>query len=280
MLGLGSNVLAEILAAIIVAFFMWMFSILLRLPFVFRKRRRLLQFFGITKECPRLILYLSMVVVRPFGSQNFRGEVRSFAEPVVPVVPAVELSTIVPVADLFREPLLDELPAFIRTWLGNKVHWSFDKISLIFSASPYERSLVERGSIIAVGDPHYNSAADLYTETCNPFLKMVQTGPSTVVTVNRGVRRGDVFQPRQDYMDDLAIVEKLQDTATKSTVLIAGGSGAFGTVGAVRFIVDKWEKLRADFGSEPFAICLRFQDILSDPNAVDKPVELSRFRAE
>ena len=58
MLGLGSNVLAEILAAITLIFLGWILSVLLRLPFVYRKRRRLFEFFEITEECPRLIVYL------------------------------------------------------------------------------------------------------------------------------------------------------------------------------------------------------------------------------
>jgi len=49
-------------------------------------------------------------------------------------------------------------------------------------------------------------------------------------------------------------------------------------MGAVHFIVERWEKLREDFGTKPFAICLRFQDVGSDPNVLMKPVELSRFQ--
>ncbi len=275
MLGLGSTVFANILAAIIVGVFGWILSILLRLPFVYRKRRRLFQFFGITKECPRLMVYLSTVFVHPFGSEDFRGEVRSFAGPAVP---ATELSTIEPIAELFNDPLLDSLPATIRTWLGEKVHWSFGKISPIFASSPHDRNQVERGNIITVGSQYYNSAGDLYTETCNPVLKIEQVGQTMVICVKQGARQGDVFQPRVGQADDLAIVEKLQDAATQSTVFIAAGLGIVGTMGAVRFMAEKWEKLHEDFGMKPFTICLRFQDVGSDPNVLMKPVELSRFQ--
>jgi len=206
MLGLGSNVLAEILAAITLIFLGWILSVLLRLPFVYRKRRRLFEFFEITEECPRLIVYLSTVFVRMWGSEDFRGEARSFTGPAVP---AAELSTIEPIARLFNDPFLDSLPISIRAWLGNKVHWSFRKISPIFSSSPHDRNQVEKGNIITVGSQYYNSAGDLYTETCNPILKMEQAGQPMVIRVKRGARQGDVFQQRAGQADDLAIVEKI-----------------------------------------------------------------------
>ncbi len=273
MFELGSNILAEILATIILIFLGWILSILLRLPFVYRKRRRLFEFFGITEKCPRIEVYLSTVFVHMWGSEDFRGEARSFGGPAVP---AAELATIEPITRLFNDPFLDGLPTSIRAWLGEKVHWSFRKISPIFS-SPKDRNQVEHGNIITVGSQYYNSAGDLYTETCNSILKMVQVDDNMVIRVERGARKGDLFRARTDHVDDLSIVEKLHDAATQSTVFIAAGLGVVGTMGAVHFIVDKWDQLRKDFGTEHFAICLRFQDVGSDPNILMRPIELSRF---
>ena len=277
MFGLGSNVLANILAAIIIAFLGWIASVILRLPLVYRRRRQLFQFLGITKDQPTFTVYLSTVFVSPFGSSDFRGTPRSFAGPAVP---AVELTFIEPIARLFRDPLLDGLPTVIRRWLGNKVHWSFQPISPIFTGSPQDRNEVEQGNVFTVGSQYYNSAGDLYTETCNPFLKMEQVGQQMVIRIEQGPRAGEVFVQRPGQADDLAIVEKLNDAATNSTVFIAAGLGVVGTSGAVHFIVENWTRLQEDFGIRAFAICLRFQDIRTDPNAFRRPVELSRFQIE
>jgi hypothetical protein len=271
---LGSDVLANILAAIIIGIAGWLLSIILRLPFIYRRRRKLFEFFGVTKDRPQILVYLSTVFVIPGGSVDFRGTPRTFAGPAVP---AAELSTIEPVTRLFNDPSLDSLPSTFRKWLGDKVHWSFRPIAPVFSSSPDNRNQVKQGNIITVGSQYYNSAGDLYTETCNPILKMTPNNQGMVIQVKKGSRTGDVFQPRQGHADDLAIVERLRDNPTGSNVFIAAGLGVIGTMGAVHFIVNNWAKLASDFGNEPFAICLRFQDVDKDPNAVMKPVELSRF---
>jgi hypothetical protein len=271
---LGSDVLANILAAIIIGVVGWLLSIILRLPFIYRRRRKLFRFFGITKDRPQILIYLSTVFVIRGGSLDFKGTQRTFAGPAVP---AAELSTIEPVSRLFSDPSLASLPSIFRKWLGDKVHWSFRLITPLFSASPDDRSQVAQGNIITVGSQYYNSAGDLYTETCNPILKMTQSSQGMIIQVKKGTRTGDTFQPRQGHADDLAIVERLRDNPTRSNVFIAAGLGVIGTMGAVHFIVNNWAKLADDFGIEPFAICLRFQDIDKDPNAVMKPVELSRF---
>jgi hypothetical protein len=199
----------------------------LRLPFTYRKRRQLLQFFGLTKDRPKIIVYLSTVFVLPGGSVDFRGTPRTFAGPAVP---SAELNVIEPIARIFNDPLLDGLPTPIREWLANKVHWSFQRIVPVFSASPRDRNQVEQGNIITVGSQFYNSAGDLYTETCSPVLKMQGTGHGMVIRVTQGPRANDTFQQRPGQADDLAIVEKLCDNATSSTVFIAAGLGVVGTM--------------------------------------------------
>lgn len=278
MSGLGSDVLANVIAGVLVSVLAWIVPLLVLLPFVFFKRRRLFQFFGITKDRPSFIVYFSTVFVVPGGSVDFRGTPRTFAGPAIP---AAELHIIEPVAKLLSDRLLSSIPSAIRKWLGNKVHWFFLPVSPTFKGSPQERNQVEQGNILTVGSQYYNSAGDLYTETCNPILRMEQDDQGKmVVRVNRGPRAGGIFEQRAGQPDDLALVEKLHDKATNSTVFIAAGLGVVGTMGAVHFVVENWAKLREDFGTKPFAVCLRFQDVRTDPNAFKKPIELSRFQIE
>jgi len=124
----------------------------------------------------------------------------------------------------------------------------------------------------------YNSIADHFLETYDPILRMVQIGQRMVIRVNKGQRSGDVFEQRQGQADDLAIVEKLYDEPNNRAVFFAAGLGVVGTIGAVNYIVNNWSKLEKDFKATPFAICLRFQNVLNDPHAYKKPIELSWFR--
>jgi len=274
MLGLGSNILTNVLAMIAVGLAGWFLTTTLRLPFVYRRRRNLFKFFGMSGSDARLTAYLSTVFVQPGGSLDFRGTARTFAGPAIPFA---ELSTVEPIAKLFSDPLLEGLPAPIRAWLGNKVHWSFGSITPDFRASPQDRNAVACGNLLTVGSQYYNSAGDLYTETLGTILKMEQVPQGMRIRVQGGPRAGDSFQPRPGQPDDLAIVEKLYDQATKSTVLVAAGLGVVGTMGAVYFIVERWQELFEEFGTGRFAICLRFQNVVDDPSAFKKPIELSRF---
>ncbi|MCL5994692.1 MAG: hypothetical protein M1546_01400 [Chloroflexi bacterium] len=98
-----------------------------------------------------------------------------------------------------------------------------------------------------------------------------------VIRVQRGPRKGDTFDKRDGQPDDIAIVEKLIDQTTKSTIFIAAGVGASGTVGALYYLMGNWRNLSKRFDSSPFAICIRFQDIPNDANWLKKPIELAAF---
>ena len=269
-----SSVVANMIAAVALVILGWALSIMVRLPFVYRHRRELFRFFGITKDKQRLMVYLSTVFVQPFGSADFRGASRSFSGPAIP---AIELAAVQPVLQLFLSPVLDGLPSRMREWLGDRGHWTFRLVLPTFSASPAETSQVQPENMLAVGSQYYNAAADLYAETENPFLKMEQVGAQMRIRVLKGPRSGDTFEARPESGDDMAIVERLLDDAHNTTIFIAAGLGVVGTRGAVQYLVDNWARLHKDFGVEPFAVCLRFQDVAADPNAYRKPVELSRF---
>ena len=271
---IGLNVLANILAALVVAILGWVASIVLRLPSVYRQRRDLFEFLGISQDEHRFLVYLSTLFVAPSGSADFRGVRRSFKGPAIP---AVELAVVQPVTQLFVSPFLQSLPASIRRWLGNKVHWTFQEILPEFSPSPPNRNEIEPTNMLTVGSRYYNAAGDLYAETGDPFLKMEQVSTAMVISVRKGPREGDVFQQRPNCNDDLAIVEKLFDEAHGTTVFIAAGLGVVGTLGAVQYLIDRWAQLHDEFDTEPFAVCLRFQDVATDPSAYKKPVELARF---
>jgi hypothetical protein len=123
----------------------------------------LFKFLGLTPDNPHFTVYLSSLFVQPGGAVDFRGTPRCFAGPAVS---AAELSVIEPVRRLFSNAVLDGLPASLRSWLARNAHWSFGAITPDIWASPQDRHKVEAGNLLTVGSQYYNSAGDLYTETC------------------------------------------------------------------------------------------------------------------
>ena len=78
MQGIGSNIIAEILATALIAVIGWLLSVVLRMPFIYRQRRGLFEFFGVTRDNQRLLVYLSTLFVASGGSADFRGTRRTF----------------------------------------------------------------------------------------------------------------------------------------------------------------------------------------------------------
>lgn len=238
------------------------------------RRRRLLSFWGITRSQPQLNVYVSTLFVRKWGAVDFRGTVRSYAGPAIS---SQELSVTSEIPGLFSAPLLDQLPDRLRQWLGTRIHWSLQEIQPVLIASPSDRGKVGPGNALAIGSPGYNSAADLYTETCDPFLIFEQPEDKTVIRVARGPRKGDILDDDRGPYDETAIVQRLYYRETRSTIVMAAGHGVPGTVGAVRYIASRWERLAREFGDRPFAVCLRFPSAYAAPNALRNPVEIGRF---
>ena len=271
------NIFANIISTILITLLAWLLPLLFLLPVICLKRLRFFLFFGITKQHNKIKAYFSSVYVFPGGSADFNGIARSFFGPATP---SGELGIMQSVSDLFKEPLLDGLPKAIQEWLGKRI-WLLSNISPSFGGSPAIRTEIENSNIITIGSQYYNIVTDYYTETCNPILKMViNQNNQAIITVARGKRRNDIFAPRPQLDDDLAIIEKIIDKTTGNTIFITAGLGVFGTISAVHYLCNNWKKLHGAFGNKPFAVCIRVQNITTDPNAIKKPVELSRFQEE
>lgn len=253
-----------------------MLSILLvGLPLVWWRRRKLFRFLGLTKQQPDFLVYLSTVFVERGGSLDFRGTARTFSGPAVP---AAELAALEPVARLFTESLLDELPKRLRRWLARRVSWVFQDVAPQFLASPQDVADVQSGNLLTVGSRYYNSAGDLFAQPGQLMLAMEQQQQQMVIRVTGGSEKGRVFQTRDNSSEDLAILERLYDPDTNSTVFVAAGLGVTGTRGAVEYFARRWKDLYARFGTDRFALCLRFENVASDPNAYRRAEELSSYK--
>lgn len=248
--------------------------LILSLRYIVGRRRRLLEFFGLTKDHSDLTVYLSTLFVESGGSRDFRGVARTFSGEATP---AYESEVAPIIGTLFDAPLLDDLPDRLRSWLGSKVHWSLRPIRPTVCPSPRDCSSVQPGNAFIVGSPAYNSVADLYAKTCNPFLRFEQTRAPTVIRVVRGPTKGKILDTERGQDDDTALVERVVDEATDHTAIMVAGHGVPGTVGAVHYVADNWEKLHQKSDTRPFAICLLFPSVYRDATAIHRPVVLARF---
>jgi hypothetical protein len=271
---LGLSALYDILKWLVGALGAILFVFLIGLPPVWWRRRKLFRFLGLTRERPRFLVYLSTVFVTSGGSLDFRGTARTFSGPAVP---AGELATIEPVARLFSDSALEELPKRLRGWFARKVSWIFQDVSPEFLASPQAPSGVQQGNLLTVGSRYYNSAGDVFAQSGRMMLSMEQQQQQMVIRVTRGSDVNRVFQQRAGNAEDLAILERFSDPGTGSTVFVAAGLGVTGTRGAVEYLAVRWRELYARFGADPFALCLRFNNVLNDPNAHRRAEELGVY---
>lgn len=263
----GISIFEEVLIGTLVGFVLWLLPLLLRIILTSSSRRQLIKFFGVTREHQIPIVYFSTVFVTRFGSKDFKGEPRSF---FWPAIPDAELRVIQPLSRIFESSTLNNLPAWIRVWLSNSVHWSFSQIQPELLSSPENtRDVRQGGCIITVGSQYYNSAGTLFAETLSPLLQM---DASSGISVVHGANAGEEFHFETN--GDIAIVEKLYDRATDTTGFILAGMGIIGTIGAVHYLFTNWHELYQRFDDQPFAICLRFANTNNDPNTHLRPTEL------
>jgi hypothetical protein len=269
MIDFGSDVLKNIVIGVALIVLGWLIRLPLLIPIVFVRRRRQMNFFGVTKQHPRQIAYLSTLFVLPGGSTDFRGTPRSFSDLAVA---DYELRAIPILDEIWEAPLLDGLPSFFRAQLA-RADWRFGNIELQVKSSPRDKKDVKRGgSILTIGSQFYNSAGDLYLNSLDTFLVMEEKN-GMVIRVRKGKETDKLYAPF-GQINDLAIIERAVDTATGTTVFFLAGLGINGTLGAVYHLAKHWNILSKKYKAKPFALCLGFKDVLNDPNAFMRPTVL------
>jgi hypothetical protein len=77
--------------------------------------------------------------------------------------------------------------------------------------------------------------------------------------------------------EDYGIVQRLFHAPTNTTAFVVAGIGTTGTTGATHYLANNWRTLSKRFGQEPFAVCLGFQNVQSNPNSFLEPVVILRF---
>lgn len=269
MSNISNDVLSNILATVIVAFLLLLLRIPSLLMMLFGRRRRKLRFFGIVGPHAKQTVYLSTLFVRAFGASNYTMEPRSFSGPAVP---SYEFATLEALHQLWREPTLENLPKLLRPTLG-RLSWRLQPVQLDSRSSPRSAAEVEfGGSIVAVGGQHYNVVTKLFLDTLRPYLTISDDGGSIVLLASEESIVGNTSDKAALEFEDYGILQRLFHPPTNTTALIVAGLGTTGTTGAAFYLVKNWHDLSKRFGQEPFAVCLGFKNVRSNPNSFLEPV--------
>jgi hypothetical protein len=203
-----------------------------------RKRRKLLDFFGLGKD-NRLVVYMtSRPVYEPF---NERG------------VPSEELQLVSTISSLFSSSRLGPIPEAFSGLIDS--FWLIKRPSIEFLASPQHAEDVRPVSAICVGGPAYNVATAYYSKTCTPYFVLSYENEEWSVRILRGSKAGKTIIADEGW--DLGILNKCYDVKNATTVFIAAGMGINGTIAAAYHLVANWKALQAMYKDQEFGLCLK-----------------------
>lgn len=228
---LGTNVLAEFVALVLLVVAGWILYSLTR-------RRRLLRFFGILSS-RRIVVYLSHLQIVAGGALDIMGIPRSYEGTAVAFG---EMAVGSQFRDLFNYfvPSLSENPGFLSQLLISDV-----QVQVL--ASPLNQQQVERAtSFITLGSPFY-SAASAFAETSGSQAKFDLAAPTIIVA-------GIAPVAHTDY----GFVERIIDSNRRS-VFYAAGLPELGTIGAANYLAEQWSQLSKKYGNDRnFLVMLEF----------------------
>jgi hypothetical protein len=205
-----------------------------------KKRTRLIEFFGVSKE-RRIVIYWSLVRVLEGGSVGVDNLPRGYNGATIP---AGELDLIAIYQRLFNYivPSLQEQPGFLRNLL-------FSDIKVEISPSPLRKDGIDRGSsLVSFGSPGYNVVSQWIEDELHAVGRFVVPDMTAVevdgVPPFRGGLSGFVQRVRIDDGPTMAFyVAGVSELATKASAY---------------YLASRWEDLQRRFGNrENFCVVIR-----------------------
>jgi hypothetical protein len=181
--GIAENVIADIIFLVVAIVLGWTL-------FLFTRRRQLLKFFGIDTS-RRIVIYLSNLRVKPFGTIGMDGQERSYEGSTVAFYEMLVANRF---RDLFNYPLpsLSEKPGVLSKLLISDV-----QVELL--SSPLNHGQLETSSsFITLGGPAYNSASD-FVETELHARAQFRFGHVTPTTETEASAAESVKQSSQTF---------------------------------------------------------------------------------
>ncbi|GAA1023810.1 MULTISPECIES: hypothetical protein [Amycolatopsis] len=123
------------------------------------------------------------------------------------------------------------------------------------------------GNLIVVGAATRNSIRRLYLREnlislriSNEYSDTDDQRPPPEMKYVEVLNGADLGQLVTSESLDLAVVEKIHDTARGTTVIFCLGRRGDTTWAATEYLARNWRSLQREFGDKPFALCLGFRD--------------------
>ena len=234
-----------------------------------QKRRKLFNFFGIHYSTP-IIIYLTSLPSRQNTILDKDG-IPSRYQGFVPH--GSEFQVIPEITTLFTSNTFQRIPDIFSGLIDG--FWLLSQPILEFKLSPIREEEIDKKGCICIGGPKFNLATQYYLRTSNPFIKIVKDENEWCLLISIGRRAGEKFLCVNDY--DLAVLLKMKDPETSSTIFVAGGTGSNGTRAAVRYLIMYWRDLYRTYGYAEFGVGLKCFNREKDSLAYKQPEVLIKL---
>ena len=242
LLGLVSNVLANVVFWLGLGALVWLVASI--------ARRRFVDFFGLGRD-GQITVHLSNL-----------WDPASTAGPVGYTISRHEFQVTRTVNQLFGSASM-RLPEMARGLVDGLWLRQIPQPDVVISPADGSQVSIATSSII-VGGATRNAARALYVDSALPFIGFdteerslrKHSGQKNVsrVQIFRGFRAGENI----DSSLNPAILEKIHDGTRGITLFFCLGARGDTTWAAAEYLVRNWAELRREFGDREFALCLGF----------------------
>lgn len=252
-------VLADIASNIIANIVFWIGLGLAAAAAVRLGQRRFRRFFGLDKNEQLVVclsnLWSSSTSTRPRGYSISLHELRA-AESVTRLFGSASFR----LPDIVRG-LVDAI------YLGGHRYDFHNTVSPSATEDPKQFAELG-GNLIVVGAAARNSIRKLYLDENLVSLRLsnelAEAGPHQQPPEGRFVEvlgGADVGRKITSDALELAVVERIRDTARGTTVVFCLGRRGDTTWAATEYLARNWRSLEREFGDRPFALCLGFREV-------------------
>jgi hypothetical protein len=262
-----ANILAGIVANLITTSSITILGVVTFTSIFLVERQRLLRFFGIHGNMPKIHIYVSRLQVQPGGTKGAEPLKNGY---IGPAIIQIEYLGALLVSRLFRSKFLALIPQGLKDLLS-AVHVTLTDVDITIDVSPtLVTDEVLSENLILVGGGIYNYISLHYLNQQNTpyFFSKNEKGERTL-KVRSGI--GNIELEGRSSSRELAIIERINDSKRGTSIFICAGLGSSASFGSVRYLVQNWKKLQQHYGQAEFAFCLAFDNQSPDDHSVIEP---------
>lgn len=268
------GVLENVLAALIVA----VLGFASYLAVFVTERQRLLRFFGVSSQFPRLRIYLSRLEIKPGGATGLEPVSKGYSGAAIN---KIEYEGALLVREQFSSSILAWFPDNFRDWLGQQ-HAGLMALNPKVDVSPQQMGNVAFDNMVVLGNGIFNLVARYYLEHPSCYYQFKRNDKGVLI-VKAGGLEGITIPGRTEKGDwrnesELAVLQRINDEEHKNSVFLCCGTGSSATFGAARYLSKNWRDLYRRHGSDEFAMCLEFPGQEPDSEFVVEPKVIPTLR--